>query len=328
MLERFIELASMLRSFHHAEALRRKASADPLARTRFNSRRGQSILELPNAVAQPWIVERPGAPAGRLLERTWTSALLKNERPVWVYTPAGYRTDGNRYALLITTDGDAYVNGQQAIVSLNNLIADKRIPPIVAVFIGNVPSVPGQRPARATELTCNKSFVEFLSTEILPWVRSEYHVTTGAAQTIIAGASYGGLTAAFAALLKPDVFGNVLSQSGAFWWRPRGDVESEWLAREYAARPATRVKFYMDAGLLETGGGLGQVGREPSLDWVNDDEQYVPFSPALLFANRHMRDVLKAKGYSVHYAEVSGAHNALSWRGTFADGLIALIGDK
>jgi enterochelin esterase family protein len=39
-----------------------------------------------------------------------------------------------------------------------------------------------------------------------------------------------------------------------------------------------------------------------------------------------MRDVLLAKGYEVHYQQFVGGHDYLSWRGTFADGLLALIG--
>ncbi len=38
-----------------------------------------------------------------------------------------------------------------------------------------------------------------------------------------------------------------------------------------------------------------------------------------------MRDVLLARGYSVRYQENIGGHDYLSWRGSFADGLIALM---
>ncbi len=47
-----------------------------------------------------------------------------------------------------------------------------------------------------------------------------------------------------------------------------------------------------------------------------------------LESNRHMRDVLLAKGYEVHYQEFIGGHDYLSWRGLLADGLIALIGQN
>ncbi len=39
-----------------------------------------------------------------------------------------------------------------------------------------------------------------------------------------------------------------------------------------------------------------------------------------------MRDVLEAKGYSHRYVEYNGGHEFIWWRGTFAEGLMALIG--
>jgi enterochelin esterase-like enzyme len=40
------------------------------------------------------------------------------------------------------------------------------------------------------------------------------------------------------------------------------------------------------------------------------------------------RDVLLAKGYEVHYQQPVGGHDTVSWRGTFADGLLALLGKE
>jgi enterochelin esterase-like enzyme len=47
---------------------------------------------------------------------------------------------------------------------------------------------------------------------------------------------------------------------------------------------------------------------------------------SILETSRHMRDVLIALGYGIHYQQFVGAHDYLSWRGTFADGLISLVG--
>jgi hypothetical protein len=39
-----------------------------------------------------------------------------------------------------------------------------------------------------------------------------------------------------------------------------------------------------------------------------------------------MRDVLLAKGYEVRYQMFVGGHDYKNWRGTLADGIVALIG--
>jgi enterochelin esterase-like enzyme len=50
------------------------------------------------------------------------------------------------------------------------------------------------------------------------------------------------------------VFGNVLCQSGSFWWAPdlQGDsdttTETGWLAKQFIRIPKLPVRFYMDAG--------------------------------------------------------------------------------
>ncbi|HEV8369349.1 MAG TPA: hypothetical protein VGQ39_15445 [Pyrinomonadaceae bacterium] len=45
-----------------------------------------------------------------------------------------------------------------------------------------------------------------------------------------------------------------------------------------------------------------------------------------LSENRRLRNVLKVKGYWVAYSEFAGGHEYLNWRGSLADGLIALAG--
>jgi enterochelin esterase family protein len=86
------------------------------------------------------------------------------------------------------------------------------------------------------------------------------------------------------------------------------DGAGEWLAREVARRPRAPLRFALDVGRLETG-----PPPEPHL-------------PSLLVANRHLRTVLEARGDAVHYREFAGGHDALCWRGTLADGLLALLG--
>jgi enterochelin esterase family protein len=114
------------------------------------------------------------------------------------------------------------------------------------------------------------------------------------------------------ALRYPNIFGNVLSQSGAVWWSPGMDLgeqdatdEPNWLARQFVASPKSAVRFYLEAGTFE----VEIFGR----------------GSGILEANRQLRDVLLAKGYQVHYQQIVGGHDLISWRGTIADGLLALM---
>lgn len=47
--------------------------------------------------------------------------------------------------------------------------------------------------------------------------------------------------------------------------------------------------------------------------------------PSLLHSNRHLRDVLRAKGYEVEYSEFNGRHDHIGWRGSLSQGLVKLL---
>jgi enterochelin esterase family protein len=231
------------------------------------------------------------------------SAILGNERRVWIYTPPNHTAEAAPCGLLVLFDGLVYINDIPTPTILDNLLADGAIPPLIMV---SVCSLDGE--TRERELACHPPFVQFPTDELLPWMRQRYPITTRPDHTIIGGSSYGGMAALFAGLGRPDVFGNVLAQSGAAWWRPDGDPEAEWLARQFAASERLPLRFALDVGLFENTRRLADDG------------------PSQLVATRHLRTVLRARGYPVHYAEFAGGHSALNWRGTFGEAVRALVG--
>ena len=271
--------------------------------------RGSSILEMPDAPPQPWAGKRAGTPAGEIVKQDFASALLKNTRPIFVYLPPGYSKNAQPYDLLVVFDGQTSIDVVPTPTTLDNLISEKRIAPTVALIVGNVNGM------RGTELPCNPTFAEFLNSELIPWLRRNYNVTHDPRQVTIGGYSLGGLAATYAAYRHPETFGNVLSQSGSYWWTPPPDPskpdtfapdDQDYVARLFVDSPKLPLRFYLDAG-----------SREFDRD-VNGS--------SILVTNRHLRDVLRAKGYEVFYQEFQGAHDYLSWRGTIADGLILLGG--
>lgn len=263
----------------------------------------KSVMELPGAPPQPRVIRKASVPAGRVIEQKIKSTILNNERSIWIYLPAGYRAKDKSYPLVVLFDGRDYLDQVPTPTILDNLIANGEIPPTVAVFIDNPSSA-----ARDNDLSCNSLFADFLAKELLPGIRQSYSITSDPAQTIISGSSYGGLAAACTAMYYPQVFGNVLSQSASFYWKPENDTEYEWPKRQIAAKSKMPLRFFISVGLLET---LPKPGNTTQLD-----------------VNRRFRDVLKAKGYKVTYTEFDGAHEYIDWQGELAEGLIILLGKK
>ncbi|MDX6528678.1 MAG: hypothetical protein QOH41_968 [Blastocatellia bacterium] len=275
---------------------------DPLNPLRFRS---SSFAELPAAPPQSWIGIQPDVPKGTLWHEKLRSENLKEERSVSIYTPPGYDPKSGSYGLLVLFDGQDYRGPMPIPTILDNLVAAKKIRPLVAILVDNQ-----SEESRDRDLECYPPFADFLAKELVPWARQRYRFSAEPERTIVGGVSLGGLNAAYCALRYPEVFGNVLSQSGAFGYFPGWEDQEAseyspfgWLIRQFVTTRKLPIRFYLEAGLFE-----------------ND------CADPLLAQNRRMRDVLEAKGYSVVYSEFAGGHEFLSWRGSVADGLIALAG--
>lgn len=256
-----------------------------------------SRIDLPKAPPQPLLVAHRETPAGDLVEVKVKSKALGNERQVLVYTPPGFAAKGPAYPLVVMFDADAAIANLGIPIVLDELIATRRIPAVVALLVGNAD--------RSKELPGNPAFADLVALDLVPWVRRSYHTTSDPRLTVVAGISFGGIAASFAAARHPAVYGNVLSQSGSYWWSPDDVDEGEAHAHDYATHPRLPLRVWMEVGTLERG--------SPKR---NSDQ---------LGANRHMRDVLIARGYEVSYREFAGGHDYISWRGTIGDGLIALL---
>lgn len=250
-----------------------------------------SFVELPGAPPQPFVAPRPGVAKGRVELLIHEGRGPEGKRRVWVYTPPGYRPDARPYRLLVLFDGWQYARLMPTPTILDNMIAEGVMPPTVAVML--------DQKERLSELFLNPAFADFVAGELMEWVRRRYHVTRSPRETIIGGVSLGGVAASYTAMRHPEVFGNVLSQSGAYQYRPD---YPQGLIRQFATRAKLPLRFYLEAGLME----------------VNE-------TPSLLHENRHLRDVLEAKGYELTYSEYNGRHDQICWRGSLSQGLLALV---
>jgi enterochelin esterase-like enzyme len=286
-------------------------ASDPHHREHFVSSAGEglppditSFLSLSDAPDESIVHKRPGIARGWIDRHNFASALMDNERRLWVYTPPGYKDGDQAYPLLVAFDGGQAVSRIPTHRILDNLLADRRIRPVVAVFIDNPTPE-----SRNTELPCNKTFARFIEEELLPWVRSQYRVSDDPAQHFVTGASFGGLASMWLGYRLPHVFGNVISQAASLWWGPgfrmdvprsAGGYTPEWLIEQYSQSPRLPVRFWMEIGLLE--------------------------HPALMIEpNRRMKAVLEAKGYQLKYSEPCGAHDTALWRGTLASALEKML---
>jgi enterochelin esterase family protein len=260
-----------------------------------------SLACLPAAWPLPWVTPYSGRPFGQVSQHAFHSSLSGNMYRLWIYTPPNYTRAAEPYNLLLLLDGWVYARVLQAPTMLDNLQDVGALPPVVAVMLGHA-----DRTTRGREYTFHQPFLEFITQELLPWIRLHYHVTSDPAQSVVGGLDLSAVSATLLALRHPDLFGNVLAQSGHFQEKLPEDTEHERVANLVASMPTVPVRFHLDAGVFET-----HPGRDGG--------------PSLLLSNRHLRQILRARNYPVHYKEFSGGHDYLCWQETLVDGLLALF---
>jgi enterochelin esterase family protein len=259
----------------------------------------------PDSAGRPAGVMTPPIRSGEVQRFTIPGPSQGRSRTVWVYTPPGYATSrDSSLGLVVAFDGGEYLDEIPLPRMLDSLLASGRIAPLVALLVDDSTGA-----ARLDDLANRAWFVDFLAQGLLPWVRRGWRVTRDPHRVIVTGSSAGGLAAAHAALRRPELFGNVLSQSGAFWRgaEASNDAPYEWLTAQVAAWPRGDVRFWLEVGSTETRGALGGS------------------APSILAANRAFRDALRKKGYRLTYTEVpGGVHAPLTWAARLPAGIAAL----
>ncbi len=211
----------------------------------------------------------------------------RSKRTVYLYRPPVETP----VPLLVVYDGPDYLKRAHLNVIVDNLIAARRVRPFAMALVAN------GGPARTMEYSCSDATLGFIFNQIIPLAQEHLPLTAPGAEPYgVLGASMGGLMALYTGLRLPQVFGKVLSQSGAFF------VPELYSVIEDLARylPPPDIEIWMDAGKLE---------------W-------------LLEGNRQMHDLLKERGYKVTYREFSGGHNYTCWQNDIGLGLQKLFIQK
>lgn len=167
-----------------------------------------SELRMPGAPASSYLAEpAAGVPRGSLETFRWHDEKLGNTRQISVYLPAGYDASAARYPVLLVNHGNRALAGGLYQNSLDNLIAAKKIEPLIAVF---VPRVTPQEYSGAPA----DDYVDMLVGQLLPHL--DRHYRTDPQRRAAIGVGTAGLISTYASLKHPAVFQKVAVQS--FWF--------------------------------------------------------------------------------------------------------------
>jgi enterochelin esterase-like enzyme len=237
------------------------------------------IAREPNTFGQ----RDPNDPAKMIVT---TSHPAPYTRRVAVYVPKQY-VPGTAAPFIVGADGP----DRALFTALDNLIAQHRVPVMIAISIGNG-SGDAQGSERGLEYdTMSGLYAEFVEKEVLPLVEKQYNVklTKDPEGRATMGGSSGGSCALIMAWYHPELYHRVLTYSGTYvnqqWPSNPVTPHGAWEFHEHLIpdSPAKPLRIWMEVGDRDLFNP--NVMHDNMHDWV--------------VANENMARALAAKGY--HY---------------------------
>ena len=259
----------------------------------------QPAEERPTVPPQGFDQVRTGIETGKVERVEYDAPAVAVDFKRWmeVYTPPGYSKD-NKYPVLYLIHGAGqnertWVQSGRANVILDNLIADKKIVPMIVVFPnGNAttnaadargggrggfgaPGAPALAPVASNAApgtaeaagaarrggrgdASGKNFENDLLKDIIPYVESHYSVNADAQHRALAGLSMGGMQTRSIAPANPGKFSYVGVFSG-------GNIQPENIADMDTFKKNVKLVF-MSFGSRESsaprGGGTAPAGPD------------------------------------------------------------------
>lgn len=263
------------------------------------------VLDAPYTPA-PELTIKPGVPKGtmhRLVMKSQDSAIYPGisrdkpgqvvpyERVVNVYVPAQYAA-GTPAPFLIVQDGNSAGYRDTLPPILDNMIHQKRLPPMIAVMVSSGGG-DGFQSQRGLEYdTVSGVYTTFIETEVLPKVARECNVafTADPEGRATMGGSSGAACAFTMAWFHPELYRRVLSYSGTFVNQenpPHPEISRgawEYHQTLIPGSPPKPIRIWLHV----SDNDLGAFREEASLhNWVT--------------ANEHMVTALRMKGYKYRY---------------------------
>ncbi len=211
-----------------------------------------------------------------------------SKRGVWVYTPPTYRM-GDRPSVLLVLE-HKFASKIDLQVVLDNLIAQKKIPPMLAIYVHTLPGDGRDSQNRRWEMMRrNKEWGNFILTEVFPEVRERYTFNENTEAWIVMGASSSAVGAFSLAWYFPQCFKRVVTNVGSFTSlqvkREKSWVDADKFADLLYASSRNDLRVYLS------------TGHKDLVDRDGPEERDIPWSEL----NTKMAMALDKNGHAWRY---------------------------
>lgn len=148
---------------------------------------------------------------------------LQTTKKIWLYLPKNYSASKKKYSVIYMPDAQNLFDAKTAYSGEWNI--DEKLDSLSAQVI--VVGIEHGNEKRLEELTPYphekygggkaNQYLDFIVNTLKPSIDKKYRTKTNKTHTLIIGSSLGGLTAFYATLKYPEVFGKAGVFSPAFW---------------------------------------------------------------------------------------------------------------
>ncbi len=236
----------------------------------------------------------------------YQSEILKHKRRFWTYSTA--KETSTDLPLVILLDGEFWVESMPIMRALDYCTQNDLLPPAIYLMIDAI-----SFKQRSEDLTCNPTFWQAVIEEMIPQVKEQFDVSIDSEKSVVAGQSYGGLSALYAVLNWPDKFSNAISQSGSFWWPEHSLMLNSHQADITQSLPET---LYIDRDIesLED-----QYKLNVYMEVGERETMMIPLA-------ERVHNKLIDNNHNTIIELYDGGHDRLIWREGLIKGLIWLLG--
>ena len=248
-----------------------------------------------------------------------------------ILLPPDYASSGKEYPVLYLNDGQDLARLRMTEV-LDSLYQHKIIQPFVLVAIHAGDRIQEYGTAAQADYMHRGSkaalYTNFVLTELLPYIKNHYRVSSEPAKSVFAGFSLGGLSAFDLVFHHPERFSRAGVFSGSFWWRSKSTEagyrdETDRIMHDLVRKGpySPTLKFWFETGTDDETSDRNNNGIIDSIDDTTDLIDELVKKGYQRDGNGHPRDI--------RYVEiVGGQHNQQTWSNIMPDFLEWAFGTK
>ena len=203
----------------------------------------------------------------KILSENFYMPQLQRHRRIWIYLPPDYETSRKKYPVMYFHDGQnlfdekTSYSGEWGIdETLNRIAANgEDVQIIVGIDNGGDKRIDELSPFNNPKYGGGngENYMKFIVETLKPYIDKNFQTKKSRKHTTLGGSSLGGLISVYGAAKHPEIFGNIVAFSPAFWFNSK-ELNTFLQTSDLNLK---RQRFYIIQGTHEDEGMLEETQK-------------------------------------------------------------------